>query len=54
MTIDQALMMNDIAGFQQGKPVSQSELPSHEKNFQLPPAMYYAVSYTPKEGNSTN
>jgi hypothetical protein len=23
-------------------------------NFQLPPAMYYAVSYTSKEGSSTN
>ncbi len=52
MTIDQALIMNDIAGFQPGKPVSQAELQSHEKNFQLPPAMYYAVSYIPKKGNS--
>jgi hypothetical protein len=51
MSVDQALILSDIAGSHSSPPVVREELPSNDKGFELPSGFYYSVSYSPEADN---
>jgi hypothetical protein len=51
LTLEQALILQDIGGSHLGPTAKRVEMVSHEKGSNSPPGMYYAASYSPGAGN---
>src|SRR5271156_2266459 len=51
LTLEQALILRDIAGARLGPTAERVEMVSHEKGFISHPGVYYAASYSPGTGN---